>query len=135
MKKVYERPTMNVVKLKQQQQLLARIQEVMDSNPEIFTPDFTLERLATLLGSRYKYVSQVINEHYQQNFNTFLNSYRIKEACKRMGDVKNYGNYTIEAISESVGFKSRSTFVSSFKRITGLTPSQYQHLAQREAKC
>ena len=117
------------------QQLLARIQEVMDSNPEIFTPDFTLERLATLLGSRYKYVSQVINEHYQQNFNTFLNSYRIKEACKRMGDVKNYGNYTIEAISESVGFKSRSTFVSSFKRITGLTPSQYQHLAQREAKC
>ena len=116
-------------------QLLARIQEVMDTNSEIFTPDFTLERLATLLGSRYKYVSQVINEHYQQNFNTFLNSYRIKEACKRMGDVKNYGNYTIEAISESVGFKSRSTFVSSFKRITGLTPSQYQHLAQREAKC
>ena len=89
------------------QQLLARIQEVMDTNQEIFTPDFTLERLATLLGSRYKYVSQVINEHYQQNFNNFLNSYRIKEACKRMGDIENYGNYTIEAISESVGFKSR----------------------------
>lgn len=116
------------------QQLLARIQEVMDTNQEIFTPDFTLERLATLLGSRYKYVSQVINEHYQQNFNNFLNSYRIKEACKRMGDIENYGNYTIEAISESVGFKSRSTFVSSFKRITGLTPSQYQRMAQREAQ-
>ena len=116
------------------QQLLARIQEVMDTNQEIFTPDFTLERLATLLGSRYKYVSQVINEHYQQNFNNFLNSYRIKEACKRMGNIENYGNYTIEAISESVGFKSRSTFVSSFKRITGLTPSQYQRMAQREAQ-
>lgn len=116
------------------QQLLARIQEVMDTNQEIFTPDFTLERLATLLGSRYKYVSQVINEHYQQNFNNFLNSYRIKEACKRMGDIENYSNYTIEAISESVGFKSRSTFVSSFKRITGLTPSQYQRMAQREAQ-
>ena len=113
------------------QQLLARILEVMDNNDEIFSPDFSLERLAMLSGSKYKYVSQVINEHYQQNFNNFLNSYRIKEACKRMGDVEHYGNYTIEAISESVGFKSRSTFVTSFKRITGLTPSQYQRLARK----
>ncbi len=113
------------------QQLLARILEVMDNNDEIFSPDFSLERLAMLSGSKYKYVSQVINEHYQQNFNNFLNSYRIKEACKRMGDIEHYGNYTIEAISESVGFKSRSTFVSSFKRITGLTPSQYQRMARK----
>ena len=112
------------------QQLLSRIQEVMDTSDEIFSPDFSLERLAMLSGSKYKYVSQVINEHYQQNFNTFLNSYRIKEACKRMGDVNQYGNFTIEAISESVGFKSRSTFVTSFKRITGLTPSQYQRMAR-----
>jgi AraC-like DNA-binding protein len=87
-----------------------------------------------LSGSKYKYVSQVINEYYQQNFNTFLNSYRIKEACKRLGDLEHYGNYTIEAISESVGFKSRSTFVSSFKRITGLTPSQYQRLARKQSE-
>lgn len=113
-------------------QLLSRIQEVMDSSDEIFTPDFSLERLAMLAGSRYKYVSQVINEHYHQNFNNYLNSYRIKEACKRMGDLENYGNYTIEAISESVGFKSRSTFVTSFKRITGLTPSQYQRMARMQ---
>lgn len=111
--------------------LLERILEVMDNNDEIFSPEFSLERLAMLAGSKYKYVSQVINEHYKQNFNNFLNSYRIKEACKRMGDVEHYGNYTIEAISESVGFKSRSTFVASFKRITGLTPSQYQRMASK----
>ncbi len=115
------------------QQLLARILEVMDTSDEIFSPDFSLERLAMMSDSKYKYVSQVINEHYQQNFNNFLNSYRIKEACKRMGDITNYGNYTIEAISESVGFKSRSTFVTSFKRITGLTPSQYQRMAREES--
>ncbi len=115
------------------QQLLARIQQVMDNNEEIYSADFSLERLAMLCGSKYKYVSQVINEYYQQNFNNFLNAYRIKEACKRMSDIEHYGNYTIEAISESVGFKSRSTFVSSFKRITGLTPSQYQRLARSES--
>ncbi len=116
------------------QQLLSQIIEVMDTSEEIYSPDFSLERLAMLAGSKYKYVSQVINEYYEQNFNNFLNSYRIKEACKRMGDLENYGNYTIEAISESVGFKSRSTFVTSFKRITGLTPSQYQRLARQEVQ-
>ena len=115
------------------EQLLSRIQAVMENNEEIFSPEFSLERLAMLSESKYKYVSQVINEYYGQNFNNFLNSYRIKEACKRMGDVEHYGNYTIEAISESVGFKSRSTFVSSFKRITGLTPSQYQRLAREDS--
>lgn len=116
------------------QQLLLCIHQVMDASDEIYSPDFSLERLAMLSGSKSKYVSQVINEHYGQNFNTFLNSYRIKEACKRMGDLVNYGNFTIEAISESVGFKSRSTFVTSFKRITGLMPSQYQRLAREEAQ-
>lgn len=115
------------------QQLLSRILQVMDTSAEIFSPDFSLERLAMLAGSKYKYVSQVINEHYQLNFNNFLNAYRIKEACKRMRDMDNYGNFTIEAISESVGFKSRSTFVTSFKRITGLTPSQYQRMARKES--
>ena len=116
------------------EQLLSRIQEVMENSDEIFSPEFSLERLAMLSDSKSKYVSQVINEYYEQNFNNFLNSFRIKEACKRMGDLDNYGNYTIEAISESVGFKSRSTFVTSFKRITGLTPSQYQRMARKEAQ-
>ena len=116
------------------EQLLSRIQEVMENSDEIFLPEFSLERLAMLSDSKSKYVSQVINEYYEQNFNNFLNSFRIKEACKRMGDLDNYGNYTIEAISESVGFKSRSTFVTSFKRITGLTPSQYQRMARKEAQ-
>jgi AraC-like DNA-binding protein len=47
-----------------------------------------------------------------------------------MNDIENYGNYTIEAISASLGFKSRTTFVNSFKRETGLTPSEFQLLAR-----
>lgn len=114
--------------------LFSCIIDIMESNDEIFSADFSLERLAVLCNSKYKYVSQVIHENSNQNFNSFLNSFRIKEACKRMSDIENYGNLTIEAISASVGFKSRSTFVSSFKKITGLTPSQYQRIAREETK-
>ena len=76
---------------------------------------------------------QVIHEKWGENFNSFLNSYRIKEACRRLGDVDHYGQLTIEAIATGVGFRSRTSFVTSFKRITGLTPSEYQRLAREEA--
>lgn len=112
--------------------LLDNIIETMETNDEIYQPGFSIERLATIVGSKYKYVSQVIHEHFNCNFNTFLNEYRIKEACKRMNDTEQYGNLTIEAISSGVGFKSRTSFVTSFKRFTGLTPSEYQSQAKHE---
>lgn len=112
-------------------ELITRILSVMENTPEIYSVDFSAERLATLIDSKYKYVSQVINETYQCNFNTFLNNFRIKEACKRINDIKTYGNFTIEALSVGVGFKSRSTFVIQFKRVTGLTPSEYQSIARK----
>lgn len=103
-----------------------RIFKLFEDSEEYLATDFNLNKLAELVGSNYKNVSQVVNENFKKNFNTLLNEYRIKEACRRMGDLTHYGNYTVEAIGESVGFGSRSTFISTFKKITGLTPSEYQ---------
>lgn len=102
-----------------------RILAVMESSPAIYSSDFSAEQLATMVGSKYKFVSQVINETYGCNFSTFINEYRIKEACRRIGDREHYGNLTTEAIAHEVGFKSRTTFIASFKKVTGLTPSEY----------
>lgn len=112
--------------------LASRILRVMETCGEIYSPEFSVERLAELAGSRYKLVSQVINETCQMNFSSFLNEYRIKEACRRMSDREHYGNFTIEAISQGVGFKSRASFINAFKKFTGLTPSQFLKIADRE---
>jgi AraC-like DNA-binding protein len=109
--------------------LLQRIMQVVENSEEIYHPDFSIEQLAQMVGSRYRYVSQVIHERFQCNFNTFINKYRIREACLKMEDTQNYGNWTLEAIYNSVGFRSRSSFVTAFKRETGLTPSNYLQLA------
>lgn len=107
-------------------ELLEKITKVMENVEEISSPSFSLERLAELTGTNYKYVSQVINDKCGLNFKQLLNKYRIEEVCRRISDEENYGMYTTEAIAESVGFKSRSAFASSFKKITGVTPSQYK---------
>jgi len=113
-------------------ELTNRILKVFENGEEIFESNFDMNRLADLVGSTYKNVSQTVNEQLGKNFNQVLNEYRIKEACRRLNDQKTYGNYTIEAIGESVGYGSRSTFVTQFKTLTGLTPSEFQNQARNK---
>lgn len=112
--------------------LTDRILKVFENGEEIFESNFDMNRLAELVGSTYKNVSQTVNEQLGKNFNQVLNEYRIKEACRRLNDQATYGNYTIEAIGESVGYGSRSTFVTQFKTLTGLTPSEFQNQARNK---
>jgi len=111
--------------------LLEAIRNVMDKTTVFYSPDFSLEKLALLVDSNTSYVSQVINEQLGKNFNTFMNEYRISEARKRLMDFENYGNLTIEAISFELGFNSRTSFIRAFKKITGLTPTEYQKMAKQ----
>ena len=110
--------------------LADKIRNVMESDPAIYDADFSVEQLADLVGDKYRKVSMTISDVFGSNFNTLLNNYRIREASRRLTDSPEYRNHTIEAISQSVGFKSRSTFVLQFKRVTGLTPSQYLEAAK-----
>ena len=114
-------------------ELLQRLCGIMESNTEIYDDGFTLDQLASLVGSNPNYVSQVINEKKGCNFNAFVNEYRIKEACRRLTDTEHYGVLTIEAIGQSLGFKSRTNFTAIFKRFTGMTPTAYQRMARNGA--
>lgn len=112
-------------------ELIERINQVLESSSEVFSDMFSLDRLSELVDAKHSnYVSQVINEHFGCNFNAVINDRRIKEACRRMNDVEHYGNQTIKAIAQSVGFNSHSNFVNTFRKFTGLTPSAYLKLTR-----
>ena len=111
-------------------ELCDKIDRALLDNSLICSPDFSLQQLAEHIGSNYKYVSQVINDRYQKNFRLLVNEARVKEACRRLGDPEHYGNLTIEAISTGLGFKSRSNFAVTFKKITGISPSDFQKMAR-----
>lgn len=108
------------------------VQQVMEQAEVIIQPDFTVEKLAQNISTGQKYVSQVINETFECNFNTLLGRYRIREACRRFNDPQRYGSYTIESIARDLGFKSRSNFATTFKKHTGLNPSEYLRLAKEK---
>jgi AraC-like DNA-binding protein len=90
--------------------------------------------LAQLVDSNKTYVSQTINACYHENFVTLLGNSRVKEACRRINNYDQYGQFTLESISEGVGFKSRTTFTTAFKRLIGLTPSEYLKISRKQDK-
>ena len=92
-----------------------------------------LQTLAEIVESNTTYVSHVINANYNKNFKTLLNELRIREACHKLADRDHYANYTMQAIYLEVGYKNAASFIRAFKKVYGMTPSEYQRLVLTDA--
>lgn len=112
--------------------IAADIRRVMADEAVFCRKGFSMRELAEHCNSNQRYVSQVLNEDFGKTFTQLLNERRINVARRRLMDFDHYGNLTIEAIVSDLGFKSRSTFSKTFKRLTGLTPSEFQRMAASE---
>ncbi len=115
-------------------ELAQQLSAIMEQSDVIYETEFSIEKLAEMANSHTKFVSKAINDIHGKNFNTFLQDYRIREACCRLSNIEKYGHLTIESIALDLGFKSRTNFISVFKRHTGLTPSEFQRIAKEQIK-
>ena len=109
----------------QVRQLAVQIDEGMQDISAISQADFSLQQLAQCVGSNTKYVSYAINQVHGKTFKTLLNERRIEEAARRLSDTEHYGNITIQGIYQELGYNSAATFIQAFKKIKGMTPSQF----------
>lgn len=49
-----------------------------------------------------------------------------------MLDTEHYGNVTMQAIYEEVGYTNNVSFIRAFKKVNGMTPSEYQRQYHKE---
>lgn len=109
----------------QKQFLVDKLEQLISTEKLFANSNLTVEDVASSLEARPKHVSQVINEHYQRNFYNFINYYRIVEAQKLLLSDE-FEKYSIQGIAQMVGFVSKSTFNTAFKKQTGQTPSEFK---------
>jgi AraC-like DNA-binding protein len=120
--KKYEKSTLTPARA---EEYLKRIQNMMEKEKPYREGDLTLQKLATSLAISPHHLSQVINEHLNQNFFDFINAHRIEEA-KRMLLDPGKKHYSILAIAEEVGFNSKSAFNTAFRKYANMTPSEFR---------
>ena len=89
----------------------------------------SLSDLAHTIKESSHHVSQVINEVMGKGFFEMLAWYRVEEA-KRLILEDPETKLTVEDIAEQVGYNSKSSFNTAFKKHSGLTPSQFRQKHQ-----
>jgi AraC-like DNA-binding protein len=110
--------------------------QYMNINKPYLDAEITLMDLAKKVDIPARSLSEVVNISFGQNFYDFINSYRIREATL-LFESNDDQNKTILEVLFEVGFNSKSSFNSAFKRITGMTPTEYrrnQNLIDQEQK-
>ncbi|WP_027470787.1 ligand-binding sensor domain-containing protein [Saccharicrinis fermentans] len=110
--------------------LLKRIQEYLEESRVYINSDLKIIHISKALDVSLHDISQSINQNLNQGFTDFINTYRIEE-YKRCLQKPEYEKFTLLTIAEKCGFNSKSSFNRAFKKVTGLTPSEYASSIQK----
>ncbi|WKD48204.1 helix-turn-helix domain-containing protein [Microbulbifer spongiae] len=106
-------------------ELVEKVERSMTREHLFLTPTLTLADLAQHLGAAKRIVSTTINRHFGCNFFEFVNQYRIEEAKARLADPACEGQTVLE-IMLAVGFNTKGTFNTLFKKRVGMTPTEFR---------
>ena len=101
-----------------------KIVELMQSDKVYLDPDLNLSDMAEKAEMSRAEVSEIINSEFNQNFNEFVNGYRVKEFQQMLKEGR-HEKLSFIGVAYECGFNSKATFNRVFKKVTNLSPTQY----------
>lgn len=119
------------IPIETEQLLLAKLKR-FEQSTRFTSNDISLATLASQFDTNTKYLSEIINKHYEDNFNTYINKLRINFIIEKLKSDPNYIHYKISYLAEKCGFSSHSSFATVFKTITGITPATFIELLKED---
>lgn len=113
------------VNKKEYNEELVKLQQYMIEEKPFLNPSVTIQDVSTAIEIPVRDLSLLINHKLEQHFYDFVNTYRIENAMDILKDVTK-SKVTILEILYEVGFNSKSSFNTAFKKHTGNTPTSYR---------
>ena len=105
---------------------LSQSLEHLMNEKEVYTnKNLKISHLAQLLETTDRELARHIHETLGLSFTAYINQFRV-EKVKRLLKKGEQEKYTLLGIAEKAGFSSKSSFNEVFKKVTGLTPTQYK---------
>ena len=109
---------------KEGERLTKALVALMNEKKPYLDANIQMSDFARMLGCSTHTLSQVFTLFIKRNYYDFISEYRIEE-FKRLSRDPKYANYTITALSNQCGFRSRTPFLVAFKKFTGMTPKEW----------
>ena len=109
--------------------LISRFQHLMMDEHLFLHPRLTLDDVAERLNSNKTYVSKLVNNTYNLGFPELINTLRIDYAEQY---ILSHREAKQEEIAQSCGFLSASSFNTTFKKVTGMTPKVWIASMERQ---
>ena len=104
---------------------LLKLKKYMDENKPFLNPLLTIQNISDDIEIPIRDLSLLINHKLNQHFYDFVNTYRIEEAMIILKNTTK-NKLTILEILYDVGFNSKSSFNTAFKKQTGTTPTNFR---------
>jgi AraC-like DNA-binding protein len=106
-------------------EILMKLNNIMTEKKLYRESDLRLESLAEIISVSRHHLSQVINEQTGMSFFEYLNQQRIEEAKEILAGTSKKDMNIIE-VAYTVGFNNKVSFNTTFKKITGKTPTEFR---------
>jgi AraC-like DNA-binding protein len=110
---------------------LEKLNRLMAAERFYLEGDLSLKSLAERVNIRPHHLSQIINEKLQKNFYDYINEQRVEYAKQAL--LKEPERPITDIAFES-GYNSKNSFYNSFKRHTGMIPSEYRRMHRAAAQ-
>lgn len=98
------------------------ISAVLDKIEADFDEDIPLTELAEIAGLNEKYLCRIFKDYTEKTIVEYINEVRVENACYEMS----IGNKNITRAAFDSGFNDLSYFSKTFKRIKGISPTEYK---------
>lgn len=108
---------------KREPEQLKQLLTLMETEKPYLDDTLTLQKLAEKINMPEKQLSLLINQSAGKHFFDFVNEFRINNAKALL---KEQPQLTVLEILYQVGFNSKSSFYTAFKKETGVTPTDYR---------
>ncbi|UAM97857.1 helix-turn-helix domain-containing protein [Polaribacter litorisediminis] len=104
---------------------IKKLRSYMETEKPYLNPSLSIRNLAEEIKMNSRDLSVLINQYLDKHFFDFVNEYRIEEAKSILKNPEKKEITVLEILYE-VGFNSKSSFNTAFKKHTGLTPTQFR---------
>jgi AraC-like DNA-binding protein len=117
-------PKSALLSTEKMQLIASKLERAMNQDNLFLLDNLSLNKLSESVCETENHISETLSQFLNTNFFQFVNGFRVEAAKMALED----RDKLVTSIAYDVGFNSKSTFNTAFKKVVGYSPSAYRNL-------